>query len=160
VSDTEPDPFFTMLRDALGDRVDPDAKSFLDLMAEDYVMEFPYARAGMQPRVEGRDAVIEYLVGVGDGIEVDTIGDVEVHETADPDVVVVEFTGHGRARRTGEPYENRYISVIRMRQGRIVLYRDYWNPLAGLKARLGIAAVDEFVRGDAAGAQRSDGAAS
>jgi ketosteroid isomerase-like protein len=145
--DTEPN-LFTMLRNALGARVDPKAANFRDLMSEDFVMEFPYARPGMQPRIEGRAAVAAYLSTVGDGIAVDSLADIVVHETTDTDVVILEFTGRGRALKTGEPYENRYISVIRTRHGRVVHWKDYWNPLEGLKARLGGAAVDEFLRSE------------
>jgi ketosteroid isomerase-like protein len=35
---------------------------------------------------------------------------------------------------TGKPYNQRYISVIETREGRIVKYRDYWNPLILLRA--------------------------
>jgi uncharacterized protein len=157
--DTEPS-LFTMLRDALGDRVDPNAANFLDLMSEDFVMEFPYARPGMQPRIEGRAAVAAYLSTVGDGIVVDTLNDVVIHETTDPEVVILEFTGQGRALKTGEPYENRYISVIRTRHGRVVHWKDYWNPIAGLKARLGAAAVDEFLRSEPPDTEQQGGAAS
>src|SRR5471030_2690746 len=121
-----------MLTSALGDRLDPAAKSFFDLMAEDLVMEFPYARPGMPTRVEGRAAVLAHLVKVGDGVSVDSASNLAVHETTDPEVVILEFDGHGRALKTGEPYEQRYISVIRARGGKILHFKDYWNPIQGL----------------------------
>jgi ketosteroid isomerase-like protein len=139
----------TVMRDALGDRVDPAAKSVVDMMAEDFVMEFPFARPGMQTRIEGRTAVLTYLMTVGQGISVDSVSNVVVHDTSDPDVVIVEFDGHGRSLRTDEPYEQRYISVIRTRDGRIVHYKDYWNPIQGLKAQLGSGPVDAFILGGA-----------
>jgi ketosteroid isomerase-like protein len=140
----------TVMRDALGDRIDPAAESFVDMMAEDFVMEFPFARPGMQTRIEGRAAVLAYLVTVSQGVSIDGVSNVVVHDTTDPDVVIVEFDGHGRAVKTGEPYEQRYISVIRTRDGRIVHYKDYWNPIQGLKAQLGSAAVDAFILGGGA----------
>jgi ketosteroid isomerase-like protein len=140
----------SVMRNALGDRVDPAAESFVDMMAEDFVMEFPFARPGMQTRIEGRTAVLTYLMTVGQGISVDSVSNVVVHDTTDPDVVIVEFDGHGRSLKTDEPYEQRYISVIRTRDGRIVHYKDYWNPIQGLKAQLGSDPVDAFILGGAA----------
>ena len=140
----------SVMRDALGDRVDPAAESFVEMMAEDFVMEFPFARPGMQTRIEGRTAVLTYLMTVGQGISVDSVSNVVVHDTTDPDVVIVEFDGHGRSLKTDEPYEQRYISVIRTRDGRIVHYKDYWNPIQGLKAQIGSAAVDAFILDGAA----------
>lgn len=152
---TEPKPtILTIMKDALGDRVDPAANSFIAMMAEDFVMEFPYARPGMKTRIEGRTAVIAYLASVMGSVSVETIDNVIVHETADPELVIVEFDGHGRALKVGEPYDQRYISVIRARGGKIVHYKDYWNPIQGLKAQLGSAAVEAFILGgeQAAGA--------
>ena len=149
MTETKPN-IVSVMKDALGDRVDPSAESFVDMMSEDFVMEFPFARPGMQTRIEGRPAVLTYLMSVVQGISVDSVDHVVVHETTDPDVVIVEFDGHGRATRTGEPYEQRYISVIRTRDGRIVHYKDYWNPIQGLKAQMGSAAVDAFILGAAA----------
>lgn len=137
----------SILKGALGDRIDPAATNFIAMMADDFVMEFPYARPGMKPRIEGRDAVIAYLATVGQGINVDTISNVTAHQTADPEVVIVEFEAHGRALKVGEPYQQRYISVIRARGGKLVHYKDYWNPIQGLKAQLGSAAVDAFILG-------------
>lgn len=137
----------TMLLGALGDRVDPAAKSFVDMMSDDFVMEFPYARPGMPTRLEGRAAVLAHLVKVGEGVSVESASNVAVHETTDPDVVILEFDGHGRSAKTGEPYEQRYVSVIRTRGGKITHFKDYWNPIQGLKAQLGSAVVDAFILG-------------
>lgn len=139
-----------MLIGALGARVDPAAKSFVEMMSDDFVMEFPYARPGMPTRVEGRAAVLAHLVKVGGDVSVDSASNLVVHETLDPEVVILEFDGHGRSVRTGEPYEQRYISVIRARGGKIVHFKDYWNPIQGLKAQLGSAVVDAFILGEAA----------
>ena len=60
--------------------------------------------------------------------------DVEMHQTLDPDTLIVEFAGRGRTAASGKSYEQRYISVVRMRDGKIAHYKDYWNPLAVLAA--------------------------
>ena len=147
MTDTKPT-VLDMLMGALGDRIDPAAKSFLEMMSDDFVMEFPYARPGMPTRVEGRAAVLSHLAKVSHGVTVDSASDLVVHETTDPEVVILEFDGHGRSLKTGEPYEQRYISVIRARGGKMVHFKDYWNPIQGLKAQLGSAAVDAFILSD------------
>ncbi|WP_293400531.1 nuclear transport factor 2 family protein [Phenylobacterium sp.] len=149
MSETKPT-FVSVLQDALGERIDPSAANFIEMMSEDFVMEFPYARPGMQRRIEGRQAVVAYLMGVAGSVSVDTVGNVVVHQTGDPEVVIVEFEARGRALKVDEPYEQRYISVIRARGGRMIHYKDYWDPLQGLKAQVGAAAVEAFVLGDAA----------
>jgi ketosteroid isomerase-like protein len=92
MSETKPT-IVDMLVSALGDRLDPSAQSFVDMMAEDFVMEFPYARPGMPTKVEGRAAVLTHLVKVGGDVSVDSASNLVVHETADPEVVILEFDG-------------------------------------------------------------------
>lgn len=144
--------FSTMLRKALGDRVDADASTFVDMLAEDGVMEFPYATPGFATRLEGRTAIAEHLAGVPGLIAFDRIGEPDVHFSNDPDVVIIEFEGFGRGVETGEPYDQRYISVIRTHGGRITHYRDYWNPLVVLRATKGAALIDALEAGNASDA--------
>jgi ketosteroid isomerase-like protein len=128
--------FSDMLRKILGERLRPDAKTFVEMFAEDGVMEFPYALPSPR-RVEGREALAAHLSFLASRIEFLSVSDVVKHETGDPDVYIIEFAGFGRSVATGEPFEQRYISVIRVRHGRIVHYRDYWNPIAVLRTMKG-----------------------
>jgi uncharacterized protein len=126
--------FSGMLRAALGSRLAPDADGFVEMMAEDGVMEFPYAPTGLPQRLVGRQAIGDHLAAVGALISFDAIGKPRVHTTGDPAVVILEFEGRGRGVETGVPYEQRYISVIHTEGGHITRYVDYWNPLALLRA--------------------------
>lgn len=141
--------FSAMLRMALGDRIAPDAETFPEMIAEDGVMEFPYAFPGLPVRLDGRDAVARHVAGLGSLIAFDRMGKPTVHPSTDPDVVVIEFDGYGLGVDTGEPYDQRYISVIRTANGRITHYRDYWNPLVVLRATKGAAHVVALVAADA-----------
>ena len=121
--------FSEMLRGALGDALAPEAVDFVDMFAETGVMEFPFAAPGGVTRIEGRPALIEYLAGLGTMIDIISMGKPVVHRTAGDDTVILEFTGEARGVASGKTYEQRYISVIKLSNGRIVHYRDYWNPL-------------------------------
>lgn len=123
-------PFTAMLKRALGSLVDQDADGFLSLMADNGVMEFPYAPPGRPRQVAGRTALAPYVAEIANLITIEAIEGPRVHRTADLAVVILEFTGTGRAVATGMPYRQDYISVIETGGGRIVRYRDYWNPLA------------------------------
>ncbi|MET0246722.1 MAG: nuclear transport factor 2 family protein [Sphingomonas sp.] len=141
--------FSALLRVALGDRIAADATSFLDMLADDAVMDFPYAPPGMTTRLDGKAAIARHLQDLGGQIAFDRMGQPTVFATTDPDVTLVEFDGFGRGVSTGEPYDQRYLSIIRTRDGRIVHYRDYWNPLVILRALRGAAIVDALA-GEAA----------
>jgi ketosteroid isomerase-like protein len=140
--------FSTMLRKALGDRIDADVNTFVEMMADDGVMEFPYSPPGFPTRLNGRAAVARHLQGLGDIIAFDRMGEPTIHPSTDPDVVIIEFEGFGRGVATGEPYDQSYVSVIRTGGGRIVHYRDYWNPLVVLRATKGAALIDALVGGE------------
>jgi ketosteroid isomerase-like protein len=126
--------FSGMLRSAIGDLLQPDAESFLEMFAEDGVMEFPYAPPGGVTRLDGRAALASYLQGFPEILQIDRMTKSVVHRTMNPEVVILEFDCVGRGVRTGEPYDQRYISVITLRNGLIVHYSDYWNPLVALRA--------------------------
>ena len=147
--------FSAMLREALGDRLGPELgpdATYRDMFAEDGVMEFPYAPPGLTPRLDGRDALAAYLGALGEQIAFGAVSRPVVHETRDPSVVVLEFTGSGRATGTGRAYEQTYISVVTTSAGRIARYRDYWNPLVVLDA-MGAPAAGPGTR---AGGERAD----
>jgi ketosteroid isomerase-like protein len=138
--------FSAMLRQALGDALAPEATRFLDMFAEDGVMEFPYAPPGGVPRLEGRAALAAYLPKVAGMITFEHMTAAQVHR-ADGGVYVLEFEAVGRGVATGEPYEQRYVSVIKLADGHIVHYRDYWNPLVALRTLGGNRALEQALGG-------------
>lgn len=121
--------FAALLRAALGDNLASDATTFLAMMAEDGVMEFPYFSTGPALRLDGRDALRAHLTSLEGMLEIDSFHDLVVHKSQEPGVFILEFSCIGRGAKTRLPYNQRYISVITVRDGHIVHYLDYWNPL-------------------------------
>ena len=126
--------FPAMLRRVLGDRLKPDAETFPDMFAVDGVFEYPFAPPGLNTPMIGRAAIIENFQKIRKLLRIDAVADVSEIGAGDPDMVVLEFSGRGEGVVTKEAYDQRYISVIRMRDGNIVHYKDYWNPIAFLQA--------------------------
>lgn len=60
----------------------------------------------------------------------------DVRRYYDPEksLVVLEYTIHGTVVSSGAPYANRFVTVITVRDRRIVHWRDYLDPLAVLAA--------------------------
>jgi ketosteroid isomerase-like protein len=126
-----------------------DMAGFAGLWAEDGVVEFPFAAAGYPPRVEGREAIADYLRDYPNLLDIRAVTAKTVHETADPAVVVVEFSVAGVAVATQNPYELSYIAVITVEDGEIRHYRDYWSPLAAAEILGGVEALTAaFTGGD------------
>ena len=106
--------------------------SFADLFAADGVLTYPFAFPGQPPELRGRDAIRAHFAQMSgrraafvmEGI------DAVIRETDDPEVVVAEISHHGRSTVTNAPYELKALGVIRVRDGDIIQYDDYMNPLA------------------------------
>jgi ketosteroid isomerase-like protein len=112
-------------------RFDMDAQA--DLYAVDGVLEWPFAPDGLPRRVEGREAIRRVLVPLGEraraaGHQLLGLRSLVVHDTADPEVIIAEFDVQGELRPSGQAYQLSYIQVLRVRDGEIVTFRDYWNP--------------------------------
>ncbi|HTJ38117.1 MAG TPA: nuclear transport factor 2 family protein [Dactylosporangium sp.] len=60
---------------------------------------------------------------------------ITIHETADPEVIVAEFEYQGAVEATGEPFVLPGIFVLRVRDGKIVESRDYFDHLTSAKVR-------------------------
>jgi ketosteroid isomerase-like protein len=109
-----------------------DADQHAELFAEDGVWEFPMAKQGSKVKLEGRDAIREWIMenartAQESGDRILKYDEVVIHETADPEVIVVEFDLHGEHTHTGEKYRRSYVQVLRVRDGKIVTLRDYFN---------------------------------
>ena len=118
-----------MLKRELGGRVDQDAEDFLDLIAEDGTMEFPYAPPGRPKRVTGHADLAAYLEPLTHLFTMEWAGEPTLHWTQDPDCVIFEFSVVGRVTSTGQTFDQSYIEVITLEGGKIKTFRDYWNPL-------------------------------
>lgn len=111
-----------------------DMPGFLDLFAPDAEMEFPFAVGSAPRRVRGAAELHDYLIDYPQRLAIREYPALAVHETGDPEQIIVELTARGTTVRTGDTYELSYIAVIRTRRGKIVAWRDYWNPVAAAVA--------------------------
>ncbi len=103
-------------------------KAMFDLIAEDAVMEFPFAPSKRPRQVKGKDNIMKYNLNILDIVSFTGMTDVEIYRTIDPDCAIIEMTGNGTILATGGTFKRRYIEVCRTENGRIKLIRDYWNP--------------------------------
>ncbi|MEO3874914.1 nuclear transport factor 2 family protein [Nonomuraea sp. B12E4] len=106
-----------------------------DLYAEDSVIEIPFVPEGVPTRFEGREGHRDRFERAARTIRRDRVDNVVIHETADPEVVVLEYDLHSTLIGSGRPVVLSYIMVMRVRDGLIVHSRDYGNPLAAARFR-------------------------
>lgn len=125
-----------------------DMSGFADLFAEDGVFEYPFDVPGMPSRLVGREAIRRHVVESRRDIRsLVSIDDIEstVHRTTDPNVVITESDVTGTTLATGEPFRFRSgVSVVTVRDGEVVGFRDYMNILGAARITGGRA---ELVQG-------------
>ncbi len=87
--------------------LDGDVEGQADLFAPDGVLEWPFAPAGVPTRLEGRQAIREVLAPIGRRLREAAVTRPTgmrsvVHQTLDPEVVVVEVELEGEVVATGD----------------------------------------------------------
>ncbi|MBX6769096.1 MAG: hypothetical protein IRY90_18430, partial [Actinomadura rubrobrunea] len=94
---------------------------------------------GAPGRIEGRDAVLGFVTAGRAALDVrfEEFRDVVVHETADPEVIVVEYVPAASVEPGGATFASPFIVVPRARDGRIAHWREYQNTAAMAEALSG-----------------------
>jgi uncharacterized protein len=114
---------------------------WIDLWADDGVLEFPFAPSGRRHRYIGKPDILGYMKAVaermGARIKSEGLEYFHVHPMLDPSTICLEMGVKGRILETGAPYHQKYISIIEMKGGKVALYREYWNPIVSMDANGG-----------------------
>jgi uncharacterized protein len=104
------DPFFRAIEQGLAGFVY--GGHFSDLLAQDVVFDFIITVPNYPGHVVGRADLIELYRGYGSTFFLDRCYDLRVHHSPSTSSVVLEYSSEGRVVATGQPYSNRYISVV------------------------------------------------
>lgn len=113
-----------------------DPGALADFYAHHVVIEMPFAPPELYPaRTETTREELRARFRAGAAVRrYETVRDVRLHETGDPELVVAEYTLAGRLLAGGEPFTLSFAMFLTIRDGHIVHTRDYADPLAGAKA--------------------------
>lgn len=115
--------------------INQSAEDLREVYAADAIHEFPFTRPGLPSRLEGRDEIVRWIV---EGWQTGTLRyeryrTLAIHETGDPNTIIVEQEAIGTSASTGE-FTLPNIVVLTVRHGRIAHLRDYVNILAATAA--------------------------
>ena len=98
-----------------------------DLYAPDVRIVNVWAPGGPSTS-EGREPMRARMKATADLWDFESVADVALHETAEPEVVIAEYRVNGRIRSTGAAFSLGFVSVLRIVDGLIADARDYSNP--------------------------------
>src|SRR6266700_4072844 len=110
--------------------LDGDADGLADLFAPDAVIEFSFhGPPGTPVRLAGREVIREYSRQVmASPLRLEDYEVAELYQAQDPEVVIVEMQAKATVTTTGRSITATSIQVLRIRDGHIVLFRDYADP--------------------------------
>jgi hypothetical protein len=109
--------------------------TWMDIWAEDAIVEFPYAPDTNPRRLEGKHAIYEYYKKVSPAFELREERPLVAYPSSDPRVGVFEISLKFFIRSTKKVYDQDYIGVVKVRDdGRIVFYREYFDPVRAREA--------------------------
>ncbi len=126
------DPYFRLVRGALGDSVE--GEHFFDIVSDAIVYEVLYDFPGWPRAIHGRDDLMAQFKGYGDNIELQSADHLVARASDDGGAFILEYEVHGRILATGVTYDNRFCSIIEIANRKIVHWRDYMDSLAAWNA--------------------------
>lgn len=125
------EPYFALVRKALGNLVD--GEHFFDVVADDISYEVRYD-LGWPRVVRGRTELMGQFQGYVGSIRLRSADELIVNKADNGRVVVIEYDIHGTILATGAGYENRFCSIIELKNRKIARWRDYMDSHAAWTA--------------------------
>lgn len=126
-----------LLKRSLDTFLAKDIKGWAELCDENVVVEFPFAPDVATRKLVGRAAIYEYLKNYPSVIDVQRTPTLKINSTDDPNMAIAEWSVSGRVISNGNPYEMSYATFVTVKNGLIVNYREYWDPMAFMAAMSG-----------------------
>jgi uncharacterized protein len=125
-------PFFDVVMKGLKGLVD--GEHYYDTLSEDAQFEFLYRFPGWPEVIHGRENLIAAYSGYGKNIALEKGDGLAAYCDKELGVVTLEYQVHGKAVKTGAAYDNRFVSIVTIRNRKIVRWRDYMDSLAAWTA--------------------------
>jgi uncharacterized protein len=121
-------PFFDVVMQGLKGLVD--GEHYYDTLSEDVQFEFLYRFPGWPEVIRGRENLIAAYAGYGKNIVLEKGDGLAAYCDKELGVVTLEYQVHGKAVKTGAAYDNRFVSIVTIKDRKIVRWRDYMDSLA------------------------------
>lgn len=104
-----------------------DVPRFLEVWAEDGVQEMPFSPPGFPRRLEGREAIGNQYRSLPENYRGMRFPR-EILAMEDPARFVVRYTGSIELKAGGR-YDNRYVGLFTLRDGKVVEFVEYFDPI-------------------------------
>ena len=106
-----------------------DMEKFASVWAEDAVQDMPYSPAGHPKRVVGKEELVKLYAGwPKNSGEADFTSQLVHYPMQDPQTIFVEYKGDVEIIPTGRRYKQTYGGLFHVVDGKIKLFREYYDP--------------------------------
>jgi len=121
-------PFFRIIHEGLKGLVEGD--DYFDLLADDVVFEYVISVPGYPRRIVGRQSIIDLYSDYDSFMTVSCADNLHVYRDPAASVAILEYEVHGESVQTGRAYDNRFVSIITIKDGKVARWKDYLDPVA------------------------------
>lgn len=111
-----------------------DADVLMPVLGPTPTLEFPFASDGLPRSVQGRDDIERFWHMMGRMFRELHLHDVVIHPMVEDGLAMATWRSDGTTAGKPCPYRNTYISPAWVSKGLVDRYREYFYPIAGLRA--------------------------
>ena len=104
---------------------------------ENAVMEFPYALRGLNDKINGLESILAYFQKIPFTWKLKKDCKIEIHFNKQ-DHIVAEYEGIESFKRTGRVYNQQYVCLLKVKDGKIIHFKEYFNPITRFEGMLGL----------------------
>ena len=119
--------------DALSNR---DADSAIELLHPDAILEMPYPLAAGENKYGTRrmwgEPLRMYVGGIIERNSKIAFNNMTWHETTSG-TAILEADGNLIRAKDGQPYQNRYVILFEAKGGKLITWREYFNPVTAAR---------------------------
>jgi ketosteroid isomerase-like protein len=105
-------------------------EKLVQYMTDDLVFDLPYGPDFIPNPIEGLEPWNQMQLMTFQLFDSFRQELLDVHECVDPDLLIAEYRSEAVVKRNGNAYRNRYIGVVRFRDGKICSWREFHDPRA------------------------------
>jgi ketosteroid isomerase-like protein len=117
------------------ERSTQDFSSWLDLLHDDIVIEFPYGEsAGNPPRLKGKAVIAETITAFFNRVPEIRFNNPTVYLCVDPDEAFATYEVEVKVPDNGRIYKQKYIGHFRQSEGKLVYLSEYYDPTKTISA--------------------------
>jgi len=116
-------------------------EAFANLWHDDAIQDIPFLPEGFGKFVTdsftGKEEIMAHYIAAFKNRRDHIFWIDAIHHTTDPDCLIIEARARSLVGETQKVYENRYVCIFRVRDGKLASLCEYVNPLAFMKAFAG-----------------------